>query len=125
MSDVAKNKQAKASHPRPGDSSHGPAVAVDGRSETYWASQGFPVEAVPDAVFLDIDLGEKYKLNTAAIDWEYPAMSYSISVSDDGRTFTPIAHTAANNLYTTLNDLKSSVGRYVRLILEKPHPVHG
>nr|CEL73646.1 TPA: F5/8 type C domain-containing protein [Toxoplasma gondii VEG] len=98
---------------------------VDGHSVTYWASQNFPVNAVPAAVFFDIDLGEKYKLNTAVIDWEYPAMSYSISTSIDGKTFTLCTRNHVNSLYSTLDDMKSSVGRYVRLTLEKPHPVNG
>ncbi|CBZ52212.1 putative F5/8 type C domain-containing protein [Neospora caninum Liverpool] len=125
MTNVAKDKQAKASHPRPGDTSHGPGFAIDGHSETYWASQNFPANAVPAAVFFDIDLGEKYKLNTAAIDWEYPAMSYSITISEDGKAFTPCTSNHVNSLYSTLDDLKSQVGRYVRLTLEKPHPVNG
>ncbi|PFH35970.1 F5/8 type C domain-containing protein [Besnoitia besnoiti] len=124
MANVAKNKPVKASHPRPGDSSHSPSLSVDGHSETYWASQNFPMSAVPSAVFLDIDLGEKYKLNTAAIDWEYPAMSYSISSSEDGKAFGVLARNSANSLYSTMDDLKSSVGRYIRLTLEKPHPVN-
>ncbi|KFH00496.1 F5/8 type C domain-containing protein [Toxoplasma gondii VAND] len=125
MTNVATSKQTKASHPRPGDTSHGPGFAVDGHSVTYWASQNFPVNAVPAAVFFDIDLGEKYKLNTAVIDWEYPAMSYSISTSIDGKTFTLCTRNHVNSLYSTLDDMKSSVGRYVRLTLEKPHPVNG
>lgn len=124
-SDVASKGEATVSHNRPDDKDHGPSAAMDGNSETFWASQEFESGGVPAAVDFTLDFGDKYKLTSAVIDWEYPALAYTIAASEDGSTFTDVAHNAANSLYNTIDDLKSVVARAIRVRMERAHPVYG
>ena len=56
-----------------GDLTHGPAMAVDGRS-TYWASR----LATSSPEELSVDFGFSARVQTAEIEWEYPAKSFSV-----------------------------------------------
>ncbi|KAL8454506.1 hypothetical protein Emed_000227 [Eimeria media] len=124
-SDVAKNSEVHSSHSRAADNEHGPSSAVDGKDSTYWASQEFQKDALPEAVLFDVDLGDKYKLRTTDIDWEYPPFSYSIAASLDGVNYAEISRNDVNTLYTTLDDMKAVIAQYLRIRLEKPHPTMG
>ncbi|KAL8438118.1 hypothetical protein ACSSS7_000483 [Eimeria intestinalis] len=124
-SDVARNSEVHSSHSRAADDEHAPSSAVDGKDSTFWASQEFQNGAVPEAVLLDVDFGDKYKLRTTDIDWEYPPLSYSIAASLDGINYAEISRNDANALSTTLDDMKAVIAQYLRVRLERPHPTMG
>ncbi|KAL8446025.1 hypothetical protein Emag_004877 [Eimeria magna] len=124
-SDVAKNSEVHSSHSRSADNEHGPSSAVDGKDSTFWASQEFQKDALPEAVSFDVDFGDKYKLRTTDIDWEYPPLSYSIAASLDGVNYDEISRNDVNTLYTTLDDMKAVIAQYLRIRLERPHPTMG
>lgn len=124
-SDVAKHAEVHSSHPRAGDAEHGPSSAVDGKGDTFWASEEFQREAVPEAVLFDVDLGDKYKLRTSNIDWEFPPLGYSIAASTDGVTYVEISRNDINASYITLDDMKAIIARFLRIRMEKPHPTLG
>merc|ERR1712196_343850 len=77
ISDVAVHAAAAATSSV--SSSHGAAMAVDGRT-TYWASKLDPVSPVE----LSIDFGRMAVLESALIQWEYPAKAFSVMISGDG-----------------------------------------
>merc|ERR1712228_720739 len=72
--------------------SHSAAAAVDGDDATFWASS--PGEA--GAVSLTIDLGETRSLDLMRISWEFPAQSFAISASPDGRDWSEVFSTSVN-----------------------------
>lgn len=76
-------------------------------------------------MLFDVDFGDKYKLRTADIDWEFPPLGYSIAISVDGSNYEEAARNNVNVSYTTVDDLKAVVARYLRIRLEKPHPSMG
>ena len=90
------------------NAAHGARAAVDGDKRTYWASKpgdvGAPVELV-------IDFGSAVKLERLDVDWEFPAKSFSIALSEDGLSFQEVFATDVN----VLNSTSASVGsRYAR-----------
>ncbi|KAL8424600.1 hypothetical protein Efla_003716 [Eimeria flavescens] len=120
--DIARNSEVRSSHSRSADAEHGPSNAVDGKDSTFWASQEFQKDAVPETVLFDVDFGDKYKMRTIDIDWEYPPLSYSISASVNGVDYVEISRNNVNTLFTTMDDTKAVVAQYLRVRLEKPHP---
>ncbi|KAL8271299.1 hypothetical protein Esti_004738 [Eimeria stiedai] len=124
-SDVAKNSEVRSSHSRSADNDHAPSSAVDGKESTFWASQEFQKAAVPEAVLFDVDFGDKYKLRTTDIDWEFPPLSYSIATSLDGVNYAEVSRNDVNTSYTTLDDMKAVIAQYLRIRLQRPHPTMG
>lgn len=122
------------------NAAHGARAAVDGDKRTYWASKpgdvGAPVELV-------IDFGSAVKLERLDVDWEFPAKSFSIALSEDGLSFQEVFATDVN----VLNSTSASVGsRYARkakvscravladslcasaarqVVMTEPHPLFG
>ena len=78
------------------DLTHGAAMAVDGRS-TYWASRLAPSSSEE----LSVDFGFSARVQAADIEWEYPAKSFSIQVSEDGARWVEVYSTDINMLNTT------------------------
>jgi len=80
---------------------HTASAAVDTDDATFWASR--PGESEP--VTLTIDLGEARSVDLMKISWQFPAESFVISVSVDGRDWTEVFSTAINML--KVNRIKS------------------
>lgn len=94
---------------------HGANMAVDGSSNTFWASaldaEG-PVELIAD-------LGEKRRLNTASLEWEFPAKSFIISVSVDGEKWTEVYATDNNILSSNTISMGSVSASKVRVVMHE------
>ncbi len=60
-----------------------PGRAIDGDSQTRWASKIFQ----QDPEYFVVDLGQKQRFNQMKIDWEYWADQYDIWVSKDNKTW--------------------------------------
>ncbi|EUD69362.1 hypothetical protein C922_00225 [Plasmodium inui San Antonio 1] len=119
--DVALNKQTDSTLSRE-DKKFSTDKAVDGNLDTFWLSQSFNIDTAPDSVYFNINLGSKYKLQKCIIDWKFPATKYSIMISSDGQNFKEVSSNLANFLNSTINNLHSFEGQYVKLKLMAPNP---
>ena len=90
-------------------------MAVDNSEDTFWASQ-FDTES---PIEYTIDFGEIKRLHTAELSWEFPAKSFSVSVSADGEHFTEVFATDTNVLRTLRIALSGSgtPARKIRIIM--------
>jgi|GEM_PF-295606 len=85
------------------------SYAVDGNSNTRWASQA------TDAQWISVDLGTVATFNKVVLNWEAAyGKSYEIQTSSDGTTWTKVYGTTTGvGGKETLN--VSGTGRYVRM----------
>lgn len=60
--------------------------AIDGNTETRWASRIFQNKNE----WFQVDLGQKLNFNQIKLNWEYPATKYNMEVSNDGENWTKI-----------------------------------
>lgn len=102
------------------DLTHGAAMAVDGRS-TYWASRLAP--SSPEE--LSVDFGFSSRVQAAEIEWEYPAKSFSIQVSEDGARWVEVYSTDINMLNTTRIRLGHILARKAKVVMAEPHVLYG
>lgn len=102
------------------DLTHGAAMAVDGRS-TYWASR----LATSSPEELSVDFGFSARVQTAEIEWEYPAKSFSVHVSEDGVGWVGIYSTDINTLNTTRIRLGHILARKAKVVMAEPHALYG
>jgi len=104
------------------NAAHGARAAVDGDKRTYWASKpgdvGAPVELV-------IDFGSAVKLERLDVDWEFPAKSFSIALSEDGLSFQEVFATDVNVLNSTSASVGSRYARKAKVVMTEPHPLFG
>ena len=84
-------------------------------SHTQQASALDPAEPVS----LSVDLGGAKKLQTAEIQWEFPAKSFTVSVSTDGVTWTEVFATDSNVLSTTTIALGSVRATKARVVMHE------
>merc|ERR1711957_328950 len=102
------------------DLTHGAAMAVDGRS-TYWASRFAPTS--PEE--LSIDFGFSARVQGAEIEWEYPAKSFSVQVSEDGVGWVQTYSSDINTLNTTRIRLGHILARKAKVVMAEPHALYG
>lgn len=110
---VALNRPATASSFQQsyGDCPCPPALAVDGRADTRWASDW------SDPQWFQVDLGASKALRRLQLVWDPAfAKSYEVRVSDDGTTWRSVYFTAAGDGDVDTVDLPVTA-RYVRLQL--------
>lgn len=76
---IALGKTAISSSIQGGQGGNVPYFAVDGKSDTYWASRtGSRWD------YITIDLGRRFTIGTVVIDWKIRPDTYYIGVSNDG-----------------------------------------
>jgi hypothetical protein len=117
MLDLASAAAASASSTA--SAAHGADKAVDNDATTFWASE-FDVK-VP--VVFKLDLGTSKRIQELEISWEFPAKSFSVSVSDGGAP-TQVFATSSNVLPVS----RVAVGRTVKTVIvemTEPHSVLG
>ncbi|MYR91583.1 coagulation factor 5/8 type domain protein [Streptomyces sp. SID685] len=110
---VALNRPATASSSQQsyGDCPCTPQLAVDGNSDTRWASDW------SDPQWFQVDLGAPKALHKLQLVWDPAyAKSYEVQVSDDGSTWRSVYSTTAGDGDVDLIDV-SATARYVRLQL--------
>jgi len=100
---------------------HGAVKAVDGDEASYWSS-----ERAPDSPqYITVDFGESRVLKAVEVEWELPAEDFSVEVSNDGASWTPVFSTDVNGLFTTKESLGFIPATHARLVLNKGHPIYG
>ncbi|MFJ8095975.1 discoidin domain-containing protein [Streptomyces griseofuscus] len=110
---VALNRPATASSSQQsyGDCPCTPQLAVDGNTDTRWASDW------SDPQWFQVDLGAPKALHKLQLVWDPAyAKSYEVQVSDDGSTWRSVYSTTAGDGDVDLIDV-SATARYVRLQL--------
>merc|ERR1719512_246013 len=100
---------------------HTASAAVDTDDATFWASR--PGESEP--VTLTIDLGEAQRIDLMKISWQFPAESFVISVSVDGKDWTEVLSTAVNMLKVNRIPLGQTTASRIRVEMRRPHPLDG
>merc|ERR1712093_792848 len=106
---------------------HGANMAVDGSSNTFWASALDPAGPVT----ITVDLGGLRKLTAVAIQWEFPAKSYTISVSTDGTKWSEVHATDSNVLSSSSVALGYIPAKKVKVVMHEAagtfhgHAVYG
>lgn len=78
---------------------HGAEGAVDGDSQSYWASGFDPATDAPVEYRVDLD-GEK-SVENVEIEWEYPAKAFDVQVAAKDGAWTTIFSTNSNNSMKT------------------------
>jgi len=106
---------------------HGANMAVDGSSNTFWAST-----LDPDSdVTITVDFGAAVKLSAAELQWEFPAKAFSVSVSTDGAKWSEVYATDSNVLSSTSVALGSTLASQLRIVMHEAagtfqgHSVYG
>ena len=100
---------------------HGAKMAVDSDTATFW--QSAPGDARSQEFV--IDFGGERKVASVEIEWEAPAVEYSIELSKSGKDWTPVFATDVNSLFVTDSFLGYATAVKARVVLKKPHPVFG
>jgi len=100
---------------------HGANKAVDGSSNTFWASALDPVEPVT----ITLDLGGQHKLQTLDIDWEFPPKSFAVGLSVDGVKWTEAFATNSNVLMSTTLPMGSAHAAKIRVVMHETHALYG
>jgi len=101
--------------------SHSAAAAVDADDATFWASK--PGQAGP--VSLTVHLGEVRDISLMKIAWEFPAKSFAVSVSTDGKQWSEVFSTTTNVLKNSHIPLSLATASSVRVEMRQTHSVDG
>lgn len=91
-------------------------MAMDGQMKTFWASK---FDDTTEPVEFLVDLGVVHNLKNMDIFWEFPARSFSVSLSTDGEHFNEVFATDANVLHTSRMALGASSARKVRIMMKE------
>ncbi|WP_439677865.1 discoidin domain-containing protein [Embleya sp. MST-111070] len=106
---LSRGKPATASSTE--SSSYGAAKAVDGKSDTRWASK-----EGSGAQWLSVDLGSDVPISRVRLSWEDAyAKGYRIEVSPDGASWTKVYSTSAGDGGTDDIGSLATHGRHVRV----------
>lgn len=96
-----------------------PEFAVDGRSDTRWASRGFR----SSGEWIQLDLGESLPIDGLTIRWERAhASQYQVQLSDDGQQWTTVHEQRHGQGGVEKIEGINGKGRYVRIFCLKPGP---
>ncbi|GFE54685.1 LCCL domain-containing, putative [Babesia ovis] len=122
LANVALNKIASSSMPRKNDAKCNAESALDGNLQSYWASDVFTVDSIPEKVEFVVNLQEYYKIRKLEIEWESPALAYNILVKKDEEDWQLVEKVHANTFKTTVDDMHNRVVRIIKLELLRPNP---
>nr|CEL69159.1 TPA: LCCL domain containing protein, related [Neospora caninum Liverpool] len=121
VGNIITSGEATATSSNSSDAAHGANEAIDKDSNSSWRS-GPVDEAGDQTVVLTVDLGKASKVVSVRIQWEYPALSYEIYTSPDGKSYIQQAVNPANPAADTLDELHAAVAQFIQIRMLKPHP---
>ena len=111
---IARGKPASSSsNVTGGDAAYSAAAAVDGNVWTRWLS------AASDPQWLAVDLGQPEQVCSVDLIWGWPARSYSIQISADGRTWKDAYATEAEPRGARTIRFSPVEARWVRMLGKK------
>ena len=99
----------------------GAVAAVGGLPGSYWASE----LDIADPVEWIVDFGGSKKLSACAINWEFPAQSFTVSLSTDGEHWSDVFSTDSNVLNSTYIRMDSVLATKAKITMRKSHPLDG
>merc|ERR1712083_504850 len=100
--------------------SHAAAAAVDTDDATFWASSLGDVGPVS----LTIDFGEARRVDLMKIDWEFPALSFSVLALSEGKHWTEAFAMSGNMVKASRIPLGLTTSK-IRVDMKEPSPSHG
>merc|ERR1711920_474380 len=100
--------------------SHAAAAAVDADDATFWASSLGDVGSVS----LTIDFGEARRVDLMKIDWEFPALSFSVLALSEGKHWTEAFAMSGNMVKASRIPLGLTTSK-IRVDMKEPSPSHG
>jgi hypothetical protein len=117
---------------------HGANMAVDGSASTFWVSllrclrgdvllafcvRSYSLQASAldssEPVSITVDLGGERSLRSASILWEFPAKSFTVSVSTDGVKWSEVFATDSNVLSSTTIPLGAVAATKARVVMHE------
>lgn len=114
-SNLARGKKVSASSTAEVDGMFCPESAVDGRMNTRWASRIW--RKVPE--WLQIDLGAIEEVEKIVLHWELGATRFSISLSEDGKSWRQVAMAqSSSGQGAEVVAFSAAKARFVRLDLQ-------
>lgn len=106
------------------DNSHSPENMIDGNLSSYWASGVFP-DGYEHIVHVTLDLNKVVEISKIKISWEFAPLHYQISTSLDNQSYQLMGENFANPSIVTVDTLKNTETRYIKITMIRPHPNHG
>ena len=91
-------------------------MAVDDNEASFWASK---YDDTKEPVTFMIDFGGPHKLQYAELSWEFPAKSFSVSLSVDGEHFSEMFSTDVNVLTTTYVSLNGMPATHLKIVMRE------
>merc|ERR1719277_1423054 len=96
---------------------HGASAVTDLSEASFWASG-----ASAGPVSLTLDLGAERSLDSLKIYWEFPAKSFTVSVSVDGERWIEKYATTTNVLRRTKLAMGGTLASRVKITMQEAHP---
>jgi hypothetical protein len=86
-----------------------------------WVAYRFQASALDPVgpVAVTVDLGSQKKVNSVGIQWEFPAKSFTVSVSTDGTKWSEVHATDSNILSSSSIALGSTPAAKVRVVMHE------
>lgn len=120
VANVALNSAASSTSVVRSGVENGPAMAVDGKDTSFWLSE--PQTVGQDSANVDfmIDIGSVTRIKDVFIEWKYPAVDFSIDISENGKEYQTQISVSNNGLVSTTYSLEGRRARYVRIHMTVP-----
>merc|ERR1719263_1568786 len=101
------------------DSAHGAEKLTDGDAASYWQSP--PADTLAGgALSISFELAETARVSSVVIDWQEPAMDFTVQTAEDGGQWATFAEVQGNTLGQTVVRGSSIVAKKVRVLLTAP-----
>merc|ERR1719253_1559773 len=101
------------------DSAHGAEKLTDGDAASYWQSP--PADTLAGGpLSISFELAETARVSSVAIDWQEPAMDFTVQTAEEGGQWATFAEVQGNTLGQTVVRGSSVVAKKVRVLLTAP-----
>merc|ERR1719313_2736359 len=101
------------------DSAHGAEKLTDGDATSYWQSP--PAETLAGgALSLGFELAATARVSSVVIDWQEPALDFTVQTAEEGGQWSTFAEVQGNTLGQTVVRGSSVVAKKVRVLLTAP-----
>merc|ERR1719224_259004 len=101
------------------DSAHGAEKLTDGDAASYWQSP--PADTLAGgALSVSFELAETARVGSVVIDWQEPALDFTVQTAEAGGQWTTFAEVQGNTLGQTVVRGSSVVAKKVRVLLTAP-----
>ncbi|KAJ1610110.1 CpCCP2 [Cryptosporidium canis] len=120
VANVALNSAASSTSVVRSSVDNGPEMAVDGKDTSFWLSEPFVLGQDSLDVDFMIDIGSITKIKDVFIEWKYPAVDFTIDISENGKEYQTQVSVSNNGLTSTSYSLEGKKARYVKIHMTAP-----